>query len=228
MLPLEINVITYQTTRCPAMWLLSRCPHSSGKSLSLTFPQPLSCNSSCQYRLPLHEGGIFCKTANSKDKYLNCRWWDSRHFTWKLCTSPVRRSAGESQRFLWLAGRHVGPACRPTASHSGTVNDWRLVECDAVRSGKDLPAFRRIVVLLFRVKQLSLNCFTLKVKAVPCFETSVARSNVPDDFDLQLLSDTRHSLWTVSAISAVMSFQLRPSAIQSFVVFLVAVTQIAG
>ena len=64
---------------------------------------------------------------------------------------------------------------------SCTLNDWRLVECDAVRSGKDLPAFRRIVVLSYRVKQLSLNCFTLKVKAVRCFETSVARSNVPDD-----------------------------------------------
>jgi hypothetical protein len=74
-------------------------------------------------------------------------------------------------------------SCLQTGSHcqSCTVNDWRHVECDAVRSGKDLPASRRIVVLSYRVKQLSLNCFTLKVKAVRCFETSVARSNVPDD-----------------------------------------------
>jgi len=63
-----------------------------------------------------------------------------------------------------------------------------------VRSGNDLPAFRRIVVLLCRVKQLSLNGFTLKVKAVRCFETSVLRSDVPDDFDQQLLPVKRQSL----------------------------------
>jgi hypothetical protein len=113
----------------------------------------------------------------------------SRHLIWKFCTSPVRRGAVEFQHFLWLAGRHVGPACRPTAIFTAVLlsGDWRLVEYDAVKSGKYLLAFRRIAVLLCRVKQLSLDCFTLKVMAERCFETSVLQSNIPDDFDPQLL-----------------------------------------
>jgi len=84
------------------------------------------------------------------------------------------------------------------------------VECDAVKPGKNLPAFRRISVLLCRVKQLSLNCFTLNVKTERCFETSVLRSNVSGDFHLQL-SAVRQAIVAlncVSAMSAVMSVHL--------------------
>lgn len=101
------------------------------------------------------------------------------------------------------------------------VTPWGLV--------KIYRGFRRIVVLLCRVKQLSLNCFTLKVKAVRCFETSVPRSTVPEDFDQQLLPVKRQWLWTLSPRCLLSCpSRLRSSTTQLFVGFLFAFTQIVG
>lgn len=229
MISLEIHVITYQTTRCPAMQLLTRCPHSSAKLYHSRFLShyPVTVLVNIVFRLMKEQYSV--KLQTPKTNIWAAANESSRHLIWKLCTSPVRRSAVGSQDFLWLAGRHVGSACRLTAIDSSTLNDWRPVECDAVSSGKDLPGFRRIIVLFCRVKQLSLNWFTLKVKAIRCFETSVPRSTVPDDFDQQLLPVKRQSLWTVSPRCLLSCpSRLRSSAIQPFVGFLVAFTQIVG
>ena len=110
MISLEIYVITYQTTRCPAMWLLSPCPHSSSQFISLTFPVTVLVN--IVFRLMKEEHSV--KLQTPKTNIWTAANESARHLTWKLCTSPVRRGALESQHFLWLAGRHVGPACRPT------------------------------------------------------------------------------------------------------------------
>jgi hypothetical protein len=59
MISLEIYVITYQTTRCPALWLLSRCPHSSGQFISLTFPVTVLVN--IVFRLMKEQHSENCK-----------------------------------------------------------------------------------------------------------------------------------------------------------------------